>query len=221
MDIDKENIIGKIRTAIDDIAPDVSDSFTDDVDAELWQAVYHAAIALSEELPIQLLDASVEKLTGTVDTARGFAYGKLPENYLRFVSVDIAGTAGILTELIEPGSDMEKMQRSPWSRGTATKPKAMMDHDEKGDKVLVWWPGNDTHGNAQLTYIAVPSLGNGKTVADNEAQETEVADNEAQEAEVLSCAIRNEAERLVVYRAASIFFDGKKESDLADRFRNV
>lgn len=223
MNIGKTDIISKIRTAIDDIAPaGTSDSFVNDVDDELWQAVQHAVVALSEELPIHLLNASVESLNGTVDSSRGFAYGELPDDYLRFVSIDITGTAGILNELIEPGSDIEKMQRSPWSRGTATKPKAMMDHDENGKKVIVWWPGNDTHDSAQLTYIAVPK----ETPAEDSDEETQGTETVAEtsttpEPPYIECSIRDEAERLVIYRAASIFFEGKKESEIAEKFRNL
>ena len=199
MNIGKADIVAKIRTAIDDIAPSVADSFAADVDKELWQAVKHAATELSAELPINLLDANVESLQGTVDDARGFAYGKLPAGYLRFVSIDITGTSGILCELIEPGSDAEKMQRSPWSRGSSTKPKAMLDHDENGKKVIVWWPGDSEHNSAQLTYVKAPK----------------------EENNAIYCAIREEAEHLIIYRAASIFFEGKKEGAIADRFRNL
>lgn len=227
MEIGKTDIIGKIRTAIDDIVMSTitMDTFKDDVDKELWQATWHAAIELSRELPINMLDATVKPLTGTYDSARGFAYGELPEEYLRFVSIDIHDTAGILTELIEPGSDMEKMQRSPWSRGTATKPKAMLDHDENGNKVIVWWPGDKTHNSALLTYVAVPTWG----TPDEEPSGTEPAGTEAETAEEtsdseqegISCAIREDAERLVIYRAASIFFEGKKEETIAEKFRTM
>ena len=201
MNIGKSAIIGKIRTAIDDIVTSTitMDTFKQEVDAELWQATEHAAIELSRELPINLLDASVKSLSGTVDSTRGFAYGQLPSEFLRFVSLDIKDTAGILCELIEAGSDMEKMQRSSWSRGTASKPKAMLDHDENGKKVIVWWPGDDAHNSAQLTYVATPSEGN----------------------DTITCAIRDEAERLLIYRAASIFFEGKKEETIAEKFRTM
>lgn len=208
MNISKSDIIGKIRTAIDDIAPSASDSFSDDVNTELWQAVKHAVTELSIELPINLLEASIKSEAGTVDNDRGFAYLQLPDKYLRFVSLDVEGWAGILTELIEPGSDAEKMQRSPWSRGTSTKPKAMIDHDETGKKVIVWWPGDDTHKTGQLTYIA-------------NYTEVTVATSEITSVPTLTCAIRSEAEQYVIYRAASIFFEGKKEDAIAEKFRSM
>lgn len=202
MVIIKDAIIGKIRKAIDDIVPSgTTDSFVSDANDELWQATIHAATELSLELPIDMLDVTVYSDTGTVDNDRGFAYALLPTDYLRFVSIDVAGWKGIVRELIEQGSDAEKMQRSVWSRGTASKPKAMLDTDETGQKVIVWWPGSDSYQDAQVAYIAAP---------DSTTLTTQII-----------CAIRKEAEQQVVYRAAAIFFEGKKEGAIADRFRNL
>ena len=202
MVIVKDTIIGKIRKAIDDIAPSgTTDSFVSDANDELWQATIHAATELSLELPIDMLDVTVYSGTGTIDNARGFAYALLPSDYLRFVSIDVAGWKGIVRELIEQGSDAEKMQRSVWSRGTASKPKAMLDTDETGKKVIVWWPGSDSYQDAQVAYIAAPNSTTSTTQ--------------------ITCAIRKEAEQQVVYRAAAIFFEGKKEGTIADRFRNL
>lgn len=207
MTITRADIIGKIRTAIDDILPTgVTDTFSNDTRDELWQATIHAVTQLSLELPIHLLDVSIHSSAGTVNSSRGFAYATLPDDYLRFVTLDVNGWAGILAELIEPGSDAEKMQRSAWSRGTATKPKAMIDHDEEGNRVIVWWPGNSEHNDGQLTYVAAPEEGTTSTTPSDEKVE---------------CAIRDEAEQYVIYRAASIFFEGKKEGDIAEKFRSL
>lgn len=212
--IHRADIIGKIRTAIDDILqPEAMDSFSDDTGDELWQATIHAVGQLSLELPIHLLDASIESGDGTIDTDRGFAYLALPSDFLRFVSLDVTGWAGILAELIEPGSDAEKMQRSPWSRGTATKPKAMIDHDDQGNRVIVWWPGDAEHKAGQLTYVAAPTV--------NEPEEDQDANATENDDVSIDCAIRDEAEQYIIYRAASIFFEGKKETDIAEKFRNI
>ena len=209
MTITKTDIIAKIRKAIDDIVPSgVTDSFEGDVDAELWQAVQQAAIQLSLELPLDLLNGSIKELDGTVDSARGFAYDKVGDDYLRFVYLDVVNTVGIIRELMEAGSDEEKMQRSPWSRGTSTKPKAMLDLDERGKKVIVWWPGDATHKSAELAYIATPEVF-------NEATEKVTT------VPAIVCSIRSEAEQQVIFRAASIFFEGKKEGAIADRFKNM
>jgi hypothetical protein len=75
----------------------------------------------------------------------------------------------------------------------------MIGYDDEGQKTIYWWPGNTT---ATLTYIAIPEL-------------AEAA------APHIVCAIRPEAEKEIVYRAASIFFEGKKEGEIAEKFRNL
>lgn len=207
MTISQTDIIGKIRKSIDDIAPLVADSFVTDINDELWQAVEHACTELSMELPINLLDVTAYSVSGTVDPVRGLASVQLPTDHLRFVSLDIAGWEGAVRELIEPGSDAEKMQRSAWSRGTATKPKAMIDHDSQGNKTIVWWPGDNNHKTGHLDYIKAPQV-----VADSQSSPTTYS---------INSAIRQEAEQLVIWRAASIFFEGKKEDTIAEKFRTL
>ena len=200
MIISKNDIVAKIRTAIDDVTPTASDSFTDNTDNELWQAAQHAVQALLEELPFDMLDISIDPLTGTADSNRGSMYSKVNSSFLRFVSIDIAGTSGVLNELIEPGSNEAKMQRSPWSRGSSTKPKAMLDHDNTdGARIIVWWPGNTANSEAKLRYIPEATITSSS----------------------IDCAVRSEAERMVIYRAAAIFFEGKKEPETAEKFKNI
>lgn len=195
--ISKATFIPLIRTAIDDIVPsNVTDTFKEDTDSELWQAAQHAATELSMELPLNLLDETREAKTGTSDENRGSASCQLPDTFLRFVRLDGTGFAGPLSELMEPGSDAEKMQRSTWSRGTVTKPKATIGY-LNGKKTLTWWPGSVT--SVQLDYIKVPVMAN----------------------DTITCAIRDEALRFVIYRAASIFFEGKKEETIAEKYRNL
>jgi len=196
-DISKATFIPLIRTAIDDIVPgNITDSFKEDTDSELWQAAQHAATELSMELPLNLLDETREEKTGTSDENRCSASCQLPDTFLRFIRLDGTGFAGPLHELMEPGSDAEKMQRSVWSRGTATKPKATIGY-LNSKKTLTWWPGSVT--SVQLDYIKAPEMAN----------------------DTITCAIRNEALRFVIYRAASIFFEGKKEETIAEKFRNL
>lgn len=189
MIISKNDIVAKIRTAIDDVTPTASDSFTDNTNNELWQAAQHAVQALLEELPFDMLDISIGSLTGTADSNRGSMYSMVDSTFLRFVSIDIDGTSGVLNELIEPGSNEAKMQRSPWSRGSNTKPKAMLDHENTdGARIIVWWPGNTTNSEAKLRYIPEAIITSSS----------------------ITCAVRSEAERMVIYRAAAIFFEGRK-----------
>lgn len=194
MTITKTDIVGKIRTAIDDIVPAAADSFTNDTDKELWQATYHAVQSLLEELPLRLLLPKASSASA-VATSDGGSTITLDSDFLKFVEVRLNTWKGTLSELMDPDSEEARRQRSPWSRGTAEKPKAMLDYSASGALTLYCWP---TGTRTILNYIPKAS----KNVADTE----------------ISCAIRDEAERYIIYRAASIFFEGKKETDLASKF---
>ena len=55
----------KVRKAIDDIAPNAVDDFGTDANAEIDQALLHAAISLSRSLPLELI---VPTITSTQST---------------------------------------------------------------------------------------------------------------------------------------------------------
>lgn len=196
--ISRGDIITRIRTAIDDILPNVEDSFSANTDAEMWQAAQDAAIELSMELPINLLDVSEShdagNLSGNVSEQTGSIL--LPENYLRFISLSVGGWTSTLRNLMEPDGEEEKMQRSAWTRGTVSKPKAVLNFNSLGKRQLTFWPTGDSY---ILEYVAVPKVEN----------------------DTITCSLRAEAVRLLAWRAASIFFEGKKEEQIAEKFRNL
>lgn len=196
MNVIKEVFLVNVRKAIDDILPaGVSDTFSSDTDEEMWQAALYAATELSLELPLHLLTET--SYTPSSVTARSHGgCAELPSDFARFVSLDVQGWGGTLYELIEASSEAEKMQRSSWSRGTSTKPKAMLSH-KGGQKAIIWWPIGTTP--VAISYIKIPT----------------------ESAGVMDCAIRQGAYRLLVYRAASIFFEGKKEDTIAEKFRSL
>ena len=192
MNIGKTDIIAKIRKAIDDVVPTATDSFTNDTDNELWQAVFQAVQALLEELPLKMMNPSSGNLS--VSTVQdGGSDIVLPAGFLRFVNVRLTGWTGPLGELMEPDSDDARRQRSPWSRGTVEKPKAMIHHNASGALILSCWPSGEI---SILNYIP-------------KAEAT---------ADIVTCALKDETERLVIFRAAAIFFEGKKEPDTAAKF---
>lgn len=192
MQISKTDIIAKIRRAIDDIVPTATDSFTNDTDAELWQATSQAVQALLEELPLKHMEPSVGT-SATSTTADGGTDIVLPNGFLRFVNVRLNGWLGDLSELMEPDSDDARRQRSSWGRGTAEKPKAMIRNNAAGNLILSCWPSGTI---TLLNYIP-------KAVV---ATDT------------VTCALKDYCERLVIFRAAAIFFEGKKEPETAAKF---
>lgn len=215
-DFEKPTIVGKIRTAIDDIVPDASDSFTDDTDEELWQAVQHAVMSLLQELPVNMLlpqPATVGSGDQTENTD-GSGSVKLPTDFLRFVELQLSTWKGAVYDLMEPGSDEAKRQRTLWGRGTPDKPKAMIGHNAAGNKILMYWSAgkvNDSYSHtiSILNYIPTPTVTAARTV------------NDVTTPAKITCALKPEAEQNVIYLAASIFFEGKKEPETAEKFRNI
>lgn len=200
MTIDISSMIAKIRTAIDDVKGTVDDDFATDADMELGQALHHGVEALLLELPPTLIEPTVLGSSTTVKGgSMGDGYVELPADFLRFLQIRLKGWTGTLYELMEAGSDEEKMQRSKWSRGSNTKPKAMLDTDTAGKRIVRFWPGSASAELQELSYVPMWSEKDGK----------------------ITSALRKETEKNIIYRAASIFLEGKKEDGLADRFKQL
>lgn len=220
----RNDIIAKIRRAIDDIVPSATDSFTDDTNDELWQAVEHAVEQLLMELPADALipeDGSALTVTQGPD---GTGYISLPADspqdpsspsFLRFISLKFSTWLSPVYTLIEPGSDEQMRQRSSWGRGTPEKPRAMLDGTEDSPILRFWSVGKTGNPPSYdytveiLNYIPMPTV--------NPASTDPQSPTDAN----IVCALKPVAVKAVIYRAASIFFDGKKEPETADKFRNI
>ena len=205
MTINIKETIDEIRTAIDDIRGTVDDDFSTDTDAELKQALLHSVESLLMELPPTLIEPhAITNLTTTPAWSRhegsnGDGYIVLPTDFLRFLDIKIKDWDARVYELIESGSNEEKMQRSRWGQGTKEKPKAMLDTDNNGKRIVRYWPGDKNMELDLLTYVPVASESGNQ----------------------ITCALRNETKKNIIYRAASIFLEGKKEDGLADRFKQL
>lgn len=207
------NLKVSVRKALDDIAPGVLDTFSSDTDNEIEQAILHASISLSQTVAIEHLNPSVKELDTDGIDGNSNGYAILPYDYLRLVSFAAAHWEGSVSELIEPGSAAEKMQRSPWTRGTATKPKAMLDSVNvestttvndtpttvtETKRVIRYWPY--THDEkVTLHYVQMPILRGSS----------------------LLCDLRDSVGKNVIYLACRIFLEGKKENVSADAFAKL
>lgn len=198
MEIDISKAIEKIRTAIDDVKGTLDDDFASDIDLELAQALRHSVESLLMELPPMLIEPSIQTAASSTAGNDG-AYVTLKSDFLRFLDLTVSGWKRTIYELIEAGSDEEKMQRSKWGRGTNTKPKAMLDTDASGKRILRFWPGSSESAVTALSYVPTASEADGK----------------------ITCALRAETEKNIIYRAASIFLESKKEGELADKFKQL
>jgi len=205
MTLNIKDTVEKIRTAIDDVKGTLDDDFASDVDAELTQALRHSVESLLMELPPLLVIPSVCKPSSSTPAwsreqgTMGDGWIVLPDDFLRFLDMKVGGWKGTLYELIDAGSDEEKRQRSKWSRGTDTKPKAMLDTDASGQRIVRYWPGSASKELEHLSYVPTWSEADGK----------------------ITCALRAETEKNIIYRAASIFLEGKKEHDTAEHFKTL
>ena len=208
------NFRAKVRKAIDDIAPSgTADSFVSDVNNEIDQALEHAATSLLRELPLELLEPEVIKSTTASPswsrgerTADGSGYIVLPYNFLRFGSLKMQEWKGAVSELMEPGSEAEKMQRSKWSRGSNEKPKAMLDTERgstSNEQILRYWPGSAS--NELETLVYVPEIDLTPAVSPT----------------TMKCALKDECEKNLIYLACRIFLEGKKEHAAADKFAQL
>ena len=205
MIISKTDIIAKIRKAIDDIAPSATDSFSDNTDEELWQAAFHAVQALEGEMPIEMMAVKAQTSPTATGSADGSGIISLAADFLRFVSLKLTTWAGPVYNLIEPGSDDEMRQRSAWGRGSASKPKVLLEYDTTNDVFrLKYWLAGKTSGSYDHTIESLYYI-----------------PKAIQSATSITTALKDTAEKSVIYQAAAIFFEGKKEPDTADKFRNI
>lgn len=212
MEIEREDIIAKIRTAIDDIVPTAADSFTDDTDAELWQATWHAVQELLLELPLDMLEPSAMTSPTATGNSDGSGYITLGDDFLRFVSLQLSNWLRPVTELMEPGSNEALSQTSKWGRGTPDKPRAMLDYGTDGSLILRYWTAGKSGGAYVHTISSLNYIPKAQQEEDVQTESTTYT---------ITCALKDIAEPLVINHAAAIFFEGKKEPEIAEKFRNM
>lgn len=214
MDVILSDLVAKVRIALDEIGTDVDDDFFKDADTEIQQAIEYAVLQLCKELPEGMLEPT--SLSGDLTAAQvkdtdGSGYIVLPPDYLRLVEFRLWSWSGSVREVLDPTSDEAKRQSNRWSRGTPQKPRALESTDKAGNKILRYWTAgmfatNDTkppkvfydHRVELLTYVPRATV--------------------SSDGKVLSCPLKDETLQDIVYRAAGIFLEGKKEGALADRF---
>lgn len=197
------NLTAKVRKALDDIAPGVSETFSDNVNAEIGQAVLQAAEMVVMEAPVHLLVPTV-KISADTNLINDTVNHKLtlPSTAIRLVELKMADWSIVLREFLDPASDEAKMQRSSWGCGSIDKPKAMVTFNNKVDEIanstgrldVFYWSSAGTLGH--IAYVEKPT-GDGSS---------------------LVCAVKDILEKNIIYRACQIFLEGKKEAATAEKF---
>lgn len=218
MAVTLEELIEKVRIAIDEITGDDVDSeFTEELDTEIEHALWVAARGLLTELPpsmvpcVTLTDGDI-----TVHKKNSDGIGQIgvDDNFLRLVELRLSTWKSSVWALMEPDSNEAKMQASAWTRGTPEKPRAMM-----GEGVAVTQQqGGESQTLSCKRSIKYWTAGKVSGAYDHTvnvlAYVKELADDD--EADLLALAEAHLSR--IVYRAAGVLMEGKQHGDLADRF---
>lgn len=221
MDIDKGTIIGKVRTAIDEILPEDMkeiDSFWKDQDEEIWQAVQMAAEQLCLELPREYLEPRSAVASGGSVTAvpvtdmDGEGYievntTSVAPDYLALYELKMAVWKMGVTRVIQPGTVEAMQQTNAWTCGTPWKPKVMEVRTGSTIRLYYWTvktKAGTGHTVERLTYIERPKI------------TTDRDDNEG-----LSVPLIEATLPYIIYRAGRLVMTAKKETQLAEEFDRI
>lgn len=221
-----EELIEKSRTALDEIRSGTEDDFSADLDKELRQALVLSADELLQEAPMEkLLPKRVVANSGdnkdydAIRTEYSDGHGSLviPDDFLLLYELRLRSWQGTVRTLLEPGSNEALMQQSRWTRGTPQKPKAMLETDEKGQRVITYW----TAGK-----YANPRAQNMQSVYDHFVEKftyvpRAAINKDADDTEWIDIALTGDCENNLIYRALSMILTTKKETELASTVRGM
>ena len=218
MAVTLEELIEKVRIAIDEITGDDVDSeFTEELDTEIEHALWVAARGLLAELPPSMVPC-VTLTDGDIIVHKKNSDGSgqigVDDNFLRLVELRLSTWKSSVWALMEPDSNEAKMQASEWTRGTPEKPRAMMGEgvavtqQQGGESQTVsckrsikYWTAGKVNGAYDHTVEVL-------------AYVKELGDDD--EADLLALAEAHLSR--IVYRAAGVLMEGKQHGELADRF---
>lgn len=205
MQINIQDMIGKVRVAIDEQVPvDTESDFTERLDEEIRHALRTACIQLCGELPLDMLLPTTLANTDIVShvmNSDGTGMISIPHNFLRLVKFKLNSWVQSVRQLTDPLSNEGRMQASPWTRGTPEKPKAMLGETRNGYRMMEYYTAgkvNDAYDHTVecFCYVGSPS---------------EIGST-------MDLPIKEDCIPLIIYRAAGIVMEGKQNGDLADRF---
>lgn len=225
------DMLDRLHVIIDDVKrTDGEDDFSADKDTELREALLTGAEQVTSDAPFGvLLPTDVLASLGSsqdydaIQTQYTDGHGSLvvPSDFLRLVELRLKSWSQSVRTLMDPGSQEAQMQSSRWTRATPQKPKAMLSTDGNGNRIIVYWTAGRyqypdaealksvyDHQVERFTYVSTPRFESEKTNGDGG---TSIA------TEYLYAPLADSCEKPVLYRAAGVFMEAKKESTLADR----
>lgn len=118
-----------------------------------------AARDVTETADVELLEPEVMATEVTTNEHGGVL--TIPEDFLRLVSLKMVGWNRSVTMTAGEGSDIEKMQRNPYTRGNKTKPVCVLSMNTEGKKVLEYFGTSEAVERA--LYIPIPKV-EGETI---------------------------------------------------------
>lgn len=231
------DMLDRLHVIIDDVKrTDGEDDFSEDKDTELREALLTGAEQVTGAAPRSVLvpkpvasglsiDGDYDYDAARTEYVDGHGAVMIPDDWLRLYELKLRSWTGTVTSLIDAESDEAKMQASRWSRGTAQKPKAMLGYDDEGRRAVVYWTAGRyaKYGTAldsvydheidRFLYIPKPELETETTTVTKDDGKTENVNTE-----YLNVPLTEACEKAVLYRAAGVFMEAKKESTLAEKF---
>ena len=220
------DLISKSRIALDEIRTGTEDDFGADLDSELRQSLTLAADELLQEAPVgKLLPQRVIAFTNgdsdydAIRTEYSDGHGSLviPDDFLLLYELRLRSWQGTVRTLLEPGSNEAQMQQSRWTRGTPQKPKAMLETDEKGQRVITYW----TAGRYSPTRAQNMQSVYGHFVEKFTYIPRSSVTTDTDKTEWLNVALTDDCEKNLIYRALSLVLITKKETELASTVRGL
>ena len=198
-----DSLIGKVRTAIDEVAYDASEDFSTDLNAEIRQAIIIVAQRMKRQLDRQFLEpiaATGVTVSGTDTDAVGTV--TLPDDYGDIIELQLEGWLQPVVELIEPGTKEAKQQIHPWTQGTPEKPRAMMTVGTEGANVIKYFRAPKAEGK----YVHKLDHFHYLPVIDESTEELPIVDNMYD---------------VLIYQSAALLLAGKGETQLAEQMASL
>lgn len=157
-----------LRVAVNELIAEVRVTLDENASQSAYIQANRDNLELDEIIRAKLVEAARDITeTGSVDSlepepmttvvsANGHG-GTLsvPEDFLRLVSLKMEGWDRSVTVVAGEGSDIELMQRNPYTRGTGTKPVCAYSRDANGNKVIEYFGASDKV--EKVLYMPIPN----------------------------------------------------------------
>ena len=196
----ENDLIPRVRTLIDEVAHDATEDFSSDLDAEIRNAIVMAAQKMRRDLGRAFLlpQAFPSTLTAGED---GSGTATMPDDFGTLVEFQLRGWKQPVTDFIEPGSAEAKQQMHPWTRGSASKPVAMVTLSDNANRIRYWSAAKqgDTYIHELDHFQYLP-------IVDDSTDVLPIAD---------------EAYDMLLYQSAALLMLSKGETDIAGQLASM